>query len=61
MTNSRSRLRRIAHEKGESVPRFDASTCWMTGEDCDVCGMPTATDGRETWCTARCEDWQDDD
>lgn len=29
-------------------------TCWLTGDDCPVCGLPIATDGRETWCT-RCE------
>lgn len=55
MDESRSRLRRIAIEKGEPAPRFDAlPTCWLTGDDCPVCGLPIATDGRETWCT-RCE------
>ena len=56
MTDSRSRTRRIAIEKGEPAPRFDEPqpTCWLTGDDCPVCGLPVATDGREIWCT-QCE------
>lgn len=30
----------------------DGKSCWMTGQDCDVCGMPLATDGKAEWCTA---------
>ena len=33
----------------------DGTACWMTGEDCEACGHPMATDGRSQWCTAGCE------
>ena len=51
----REQMARFVEAQSPDIAQSIRANWWpQLGDDCPVCGLPVATDGRETWCT-RCE------